>query len=97
MWCQESDEPVVVNKSRPVKAGNSLEDKTVATTCKASAVTEKRVTPDRDESKGHHWMRRGEVLFVIGENTENEQSAADTIREDRRSRGTVHSGDAGNC
>ena len=28
MWCEASDEPVVVNKSPPMKAGNSLEDKT---------------------------------------------------------------------
>jgi len=28
MWCEVADDPVVVSKSRPVKAGNSLEDKT---------------------------------------------------------------------
>lgn len=28
MRCEESDESIVVLKSRPVKAGNSLEDKT---------------------------------------------------------------------
>lgn len=38
MWCQKSDEPVVVNKSRPVKAGNSLEEKTATTACKKKPV-----------------------------------------------------------
>lgn len=42
-------------------------------------------------------MRRGEVLLVIGEDTENEQWAADIIRRDRRLWAAVHSGDAGNC
>ena len=35
-WCEVADEPVVVSKSRPVKAGNSLEDKTVTTSDKAN-------------------------------------------------------------
>lgn len=30
-WCEVADEPVVVMKSRPVKAGNSVEDKTEMT------------------------------------------------------------------
>ena len=29
--CEVADDPVVVSKPRPVKAGNSLEDKTVVT------------------------------------------------------------------
>jgi hypothetical protein len=28
MWCEVADDSVVVMKSRPEKAGNSLEDKT---------------------------------------------------------------------
>ena len=31
MRCEVADDPVVVSKPRPVKAGNSLEDKTVVT------------------------------------------------------------------
>ena len=30
-WCEVADEPVVVIKFRPVKAGNSVEDKTEMT------------------------------------------------------------------
>ena len=30
-WCRESDDSIVVIKSRPVKAGNSVEDKTEMT------------------------------------------------------------------
>jgi len=35
MWCEVADEPVVVSKSRPVKAGDRVEDKTVTTFGKA--------------------------------------------------------------
>ena len=31
MRCEVADDPVVASKPRPVKAGNSLEDKTVVT------------------------------------------------------------------
>jgi hypothetical protein len=40
MWCEVADDPVVVSKSRPVKAGNSLEEKTAMTLGKATAVTD---------------------------------------------------------
>ncbi len=33
MWCWEADESVVVIKSQPMKAGNSLEGKTGMTLC----------------------------------------------------------------
>ena len=39
-WCEVADEPVVVKKSRPRKAGNSLEDKTATTASKAAEVTD---------------------------------------------------------
>jgi hypothetical protein len=35
-----SDDPIVVSKLLPVKAGNGLEEKTAATSSKESAVTE---------------------------------------------------------
>jgi hypothetical protein len=35
-----ADEPVVVNKSLPTKAGDSLEDKTATTSSKELAVTD---------------------------------------------------------
>jgi hypothetical protein len=35
-----ADEPVVVNKLLPAKAGDSLEEKTATTSSKESAVTE---------------------------------------------------------
>ena len=38
MWCEVADDPVVVNKSRPVKAGNRLEDKTATTSSKVVEV-----------------------------------------------------------
>ena len=31
MWCEVADDPVVVSKSRPVKPGNRVEDKTAMT------------------------------------------------------------------
>jgi len=30
-WCEVADEPVVVRKSRPMKPGNRVEDKTATT------------------------------------------------------------------
>ena len=52
MWCWEADESVVVIKSQPMKAGNSLEGKTEMTLCSII------VTPSsREETKV---MRRDE-------------------------------------
>ena len=31
MWCEVTDDPVVVRKSRPAKPGNRVEDKTATT------------------------------------------------------------------
>ena len=31
MWCEVADDPVVVSKSRPVKPGNRVEEKTAMT------------------------------------------------------------------
>jgi Zn-dependent M16 (insulinase) family peptidase len=40
MWCEAAVEPVVVNKSLPTKAGDSLADKTATTSSSESAVIE---------------------------------------------------------
>ena len=47
MRCEVADDSVVVMKSRPVKAGNSLEDKT-GTTCRLSTGAGERQKPHQD-------------------------------------------------
>ena len=56
-----ADEPVVVNKSLPTKAGDSLEDKTATTSSKELAVTESSLD-GFTQAKSMRELRRGEVL-----------------------------------
>ena len=59
-----ADEPVVVTKSRPVKAGNSVEGKTKATidiVFDGVNICQKR-----------YWLRRGEVFFKANKKRETD-------------------------
>lgn len=61
MWCELADEPVVVNKALPMKAGDSLEDKTATTSSKELAVTDSSLD-EFTQVKSLRGLRRGEVL-----------------------------------
>ena len=60
MWCEVADDSVVVMKSRPMKAGNSLEDKT-GMTCRLSRQGSVSV-------KSLIGMRRDEVHSKVSSN-----------------------------
>ena len=53
--CEVADDPVVVLKFRPMKAGNSLEEKTATTCCPG--------TTGAGVSQKPCWLRRGEVYL----------------------------------
>jgi hypothetical protein len=55
MRCEVADDPVVVKKFRPMKAGNSLEEKTETTGCPG--------TTGAGMSQKPCWLRRGEVYL----------------------------------
>ena len=54
-WCEVADDAVVVNKVRPVKASNGVEDKTKPT----SASKCRGANPCQKQGE----LRRGEVYF----------------------------------
>lgn len=57
MLCRVADEPVVVLKSPPVKAGNGVEDKT--------ETTHSQVCRGLTASQKHRQLRRGEVYLKV--------------------------------
>jgi len=57
MLCRVADEPVVVLKSLPVKAGNGVEDKT--------EMTRSYVCRGLTESQKRCQLRRGEVYLKV--------------------------------
>ena len=60
-----ADEPVVVIKTQPVKAGNGVEDKTKSITDIKFSGINQRQKPD--------WLRRGEVYFKCMKSVEFKQ------------------------